>query len=252
MKIKIFFLATVLFSQAYVYAQQFISKAVIEYEVKSNIKKTMGNGTVEDMLKDQLPQFKTGYYNFTFADNKSIYQFDHWDEQSKKVPQYWRKSDEENVWYYDYNAGKYNMQKNVYGSNFNVEDSIPKLQWRITNENRIIAGFNCRKAVATIFDSVYVFAFYTDEITIPGGPCSINGLPGMILGVTIPRLYTSWIATKVMLNGVDQNSIRPVSVKKNYSMKDLESMITERTKDWYSDDADEKEQKARFIWGTLL
>jgi Protein of unknown function (Porph_ging). len=252
MKIKIFFLATVLFSQAYVYAQQFISKAVIEYEVKSNIKKTMGNGTVEDMIKDQLPQFKTGYYNFTFADNKSIYQFDHWDEQSKKVPQYWRKSDEENVWYYDYNAGKYNMQKNVYGSNFNVEDSIPKLQWRITNENRIIAGFNCRKAVATIFDSVYVFAFYTDEITIPGGPCSINGLPGMILGVTIPRLYTSWIATKVMLNGVDQNSIRPVSVKKNYSMKDLESMITERTKDWYSDDADEKEQKARFIWTTLL
>ena len=252
MKIKIFFLATVLFSQAYVYAQQFISKAVIEYEVKSNIKKTMGNGTFDDLIKDQIPQFKTGYYNFTFADNKSIYQFDHWDEQSKKVPQYWRKSDEENVWYYDYNAGKYNMQKNVYGSNFNVEDSIPKLQWRITNENRIIAGFNCRKAVATIFDSVYVFAFYTDEITIPGGPCSINGLPGMILGVTIPRLYTSWIATKVMLNGVDQNSIRPVSVKKNYSMKDLESMITERTKDWYSDDADEKEQKARFIWTTLL
>jgi GLPGLI family protein len=140
----------------------------------------------------------------------------------------------------------------MYGSNFNVEDSIPKLQWRITNENRIIAGFNCRKAVAIIFDSVYVFAFYTDEITIPGGPCSINGLPGMIMGVTIPRLYTSWIATKVMLNGVDQNSIRPVSVKKNYSRKDLESMITERLKDWYSDDADEKEQKARFIWTTLL
>jgi GLPGLI family protein len=249
---KIFSLIIILFSQAYVHAQQFISKAVIEYEVRSNIKKTMGNGTFDDMIKDQIPQFKTGYYNFTFADNKSIYQFDHWDEQSKKVPQFWRKSDEENVWYYDYNTGKYNMQKNMYGSNFNVEDSIPKLQWKITNENRIIAGFNCRKAVTIIFDSVYVFAFYTDEITIPGGPCSINGLPGMIMGVTIPRLYTSWIATKVMLNGVDQNSIRPVSVKKNYSRKDLESMITERLKDWYSDDADEKEQKARFIWTTLL
>jgi GLPGLI family protein len=255
---KIFSLIIIFSSQACVHAQQFISKAVIEYEVKSNVKKTMGNGSFENMLKDQLqlPQFKTGYYNFTFADNKSIYQFDHWDEQSKKVPQYLRKSDEENVWYYDYNTGKYNKQKNVYGNNFNVEDSIPKLQWKITNENRIIAGFNCRKAVTIIFDSVYVFAFYTDEITIPGGPCSINGLPGMILGVTIPRLYTSWIATKVMLNGVDQNSIKPVSVKKNYSMKDWESMINERTKDWYSDDPSEnkesQEQKARFIWGTLL
>lgn len=253
---KIFFLIIILASQACVHAQQFISKAVIEYEVKANIKKTMGNGTFEDMLKDQLPQFKTGYYNFTFADNKSIYKFDHWDDLSKKVPQFWRKSDEENVWYYDYNTGKYNMQKNVNGSNFNVEDSIPKLQWKITNENRIIAGFNCRKAVAIIFDSVYVFAFYTDEITIPGGPCSINGLPGMVMGVTIPRLYTSWIATKVMVNGVDQNSIKPVSVRKNYSMKDLESMINERTKDWYSDDATEnkeyQEQKARFIWTTML
>jgi GLPGLI family protein len=106
---KIFSLIIILFSQAYVHAQQFISKAVIEYEVRSNIKKTMGNGTFDDMIKDQIPQFKTGYYNFTFADNKSIYQFDHWDEQSKKVPQFWRKSDEENVWYYDYNTGKYNM-----------------------------------------------------------------------------------------------------------------------------------------------
>jgi GLPGLI family protein len=35
-------------------------------------------------------------------------------------------------------------------------------------------------------EDVYVFAFYTDDITtISGGPCSINGLPGMILGLTI-------------------------------------------------------------------
>jgi GLPGLI family protein len=75
-----------------------------------------------------------------------------------------------------------NIQKNVWGSNFNVEDSLPHLEWRLTNENRVIAGFNCRKAVAKMFDSVYVFAFYTDEILIPGGPCTIHVLPGMILG----------------------------------------------------------------------
>ena len=255
MKIKAYFLTIILLSFVGVHAQQFISKAVIEYEVKSNIKKTMGNNSWDEMLKENMPQFKTGYYTFTFANNKSVYKFDHWDEKAK-MPEWLRKSDEENVWYYDYNTGKYNMQKNVWGSNFNVEDSIPKLQWRITNENRIIAGFNCRKAVATIFDSVYVFAFYSDEITIPGGPCSINGLPGMIMGLTIPRLYTSWIATKVMLNGVDENAIKPVYVKKNYSMKNLRSTLDDRTKDWYSNDESEneenKQQKARFIWGVLL
>ncbi len=256
MKIKASILLIIVCSQLHVNAQQFITKAVIEYEVTANVKKTMGNGMFEDMLKDQMPQFKTGYYDFTFADNKSIYKFDHWAEESKKVPQWYRKSDEENVWFCNYNTGKLNMQKNVYGSDINVEDSIRKLEWKITNDTRVIAGFSCRKAVAIMFDSVYVFAFYTDEIVISGGPCSINGLPGMILGVTIPRLFTSWIATKVMLTGVDEKIIKPIEARKYYDLNALKTTIIDRTKDWYSDDADEKkeieQQKARTIWGTLL
>ncbi len=254
MKIKIYFLGITLLSVFSLHAQQFISKAVMEYEVKANIKKTLGNNMWDEMLKENLPTFKTGYYTYTFANNKSVYKFDHWDP-SVKIPEFLRKSDEENVWYFDYSAGFFNMQKNVYGSNFNVQDTIPALEWKLTNENRVIAGFNCRKAVAKIFDSVYVFAFYTDEIMIPGGPCSINGLPGMILGVTIPRLFTSWIATKVNVNQVNENSIKPVSVKKNYTLKDLKFTLNERTKDWYrwSNDANEvKQQKSRFEWTTLL
>ena len=107
-----------------------------------------------------------------------------------------------------------------------------------------------------MFDSVYVFAFYTDEIMISGGPCSINGLPGMIMGVSIPRLYTSWIATKVMLEGVDVNAIKPIAGKKQFTMKNLEAFLKERTKDWYSDDPDNaaeaQQQKQRFFWTTLL
>lgn len=256
MKSKMFIFLIIAGLQLRVNAQQFITKAVIEYEVKANVKKTMGNGTFEDMLKDQMPTFKTGYYDFTFANDKSIYKFDRWDETSKKIPQWWRQSDEDNVWYCNYTTGKINMQKNIYGAQVNLEDSLPKLQWRITNDTRVIAGFNCRKAVAVMFDSVYVFAFYTDEIMISGGPCSINGLPGMILGVTIPRLYTSWIATKVMLTGVNESEIKPVSAKKYYDLKFLENTIIDRTKDWYSDDATEnkeiQQQKARTLWLTML
>jgi GLPGLI family protein len=252
MKSKILIIIIIVFSQLRLHAQQFISKATIEYEVKSNIQKTIGNGTFLDMLKDQLPTFKTGYYDFTFANDKSVYKFDHWNEESKKVPQYWRKSDEDKVWYYNYNTGKYNNQKTVEGTFISLEDTIPKLKWRITNDTRVIAGFNCRKAVTTIFDSVYVFAFYTDEIMISGGPCSINGLPGMILGVTIPRLYTSWIATKVMLNNVDESIIKPVAAKKTYTMEFLERTVNDRLKDWTPDSEEEKQQRARFIWGMFL
>lgn len=254
MKTRIYTLTLFLLISASMQAQHFIDKATIEYEVKSNIKKTMGSGTWAEMLKDQLPEFKVGYYNFTFADNKSVYKFDHW--SSTKLPKYLTQADEEQVWFYDYNNDKADLQKNVYGTNFNIVDTIKKLSWKIDNEYRMIAGFNCRKAQAILFDSVYVFAFYTDEITIPGGPISINGLPGMIMGLTIPRLYTSWIATKVMVNNVDISAIKPVAAKTVYTSQKLEDLIKERTKDWYSgEDVDKKEQqeqKDRFIWSTLL
>src|SRR5450432_428183 len=252
MKVKIYLiLLTALLLIINVNAQQFISKALIEYEVKSNIQKTMGNNTFEEMIKENLPTFKTGYYTFTFAGNKSIYKFDHWDEKVK-LPEWLRQGDEDNVWYYDYNTKKFNMQKNVWGSNINIEDSIQPLQWRLTNENRVIAGFNCRKAVAKMFDSVYIFAFYTDEILIPGGPCSINGLPGMIMGVTIPRLFTSWIATKVTVNDINESLIKPVSVKKSYTTKFLKSTVDDRFKDWIPDNDDERQQKYRYIWAIML
>lgn len=248
---RYFTLAITLTAVSNLNAQQFINKAVIEYEVKANIQKTMGNGTFEDMIKENLPTFKTGYYTFTFADNKSIYKFDHWDEKAK-LPDFLKKSDEENIWYYDYNNKKLDIQKNLFGTNLNIEDSIQPLQWRFTNESRIIAGFNCRKAVTKILDSVYVFAFYTDEIVISGGPCSINGLPGMILGVTIPRLFTSWIATKVMLNGVNESLVKPLTAKKFYTMKFLKSTIDDRFKDWIPENDDERQQKNRYIWNFLL
>lgn len=233
-------------------AQQFIDKGSIEYEVKTNIKKTIGSGMWADMLKENMPQFKTGYYTLSFANNKSFYKFTRWSE-GQKVPEFMRRGDEENSWYFDFSANRFVMEKDVAGSKFNVSDSIPALEWKLTNENREIAGFNCRKAVARIMDSVYVFAFYTDEILIPAGPCSVNGLPGAILGLTIPRMYTSYIATKVSLN-VNEAGIKPVEAKKPYTNATLKKTIKERIKEWVSEDDDEDGRMwmNQFMWGVFL
>lgn len=233
-------------------AQQFITKATVEYEVKTNVKKTLGDAPWAEMMKDRMPNFKTGYYNYTFAGNISIYKFSRWEDKNA-LPEFLRTADEQASWYFDHAAGSFNMLKNVFGTNFDVMDSIPEIEWKLENENRIIAGFNCRKAVGKILDSVYVFAFYTDDIVIPGGPCSINGLPGLVLGLTIPRLYTSWIATKVNVTDVDEKSIKPGSAKKYYNLKELRTTITSRVKEWSSDDdPDSKKWIDQFIWGTFL
>ena len=236
------------------FAQQFVDKAVIEYEVNTNVKKSMSNDSWDEMMKENLSDLKISYYTYTFENNKSVYKFDRWSPKTK-IPKFQKEADEENIWFFDYAANKMNMQKQIVGTNFVIEDSIPDIQWKITNEHREIAGYNCRKAVGKIFDDVYVFAFYTDDITISGGPCSINGLPGMILGLSIPRLYTSFIATKVDLKIIDTDVIKPTIAKKTYDLKGLKTLIEEKTKDWYTygDDKEEnKRQKNMFLWNAFL
>ena len=109
------------------------------------------------------------------------------------------------------------------------------IEWKmVPNETREIAGFTCRKAQAVIFDSVYVFAFYTDEITVPGGPMGIHGLPGMILGITIPRMFTSWIANKVVITGVNTSIVAAPQKGKKKKAADLLQNVKKVTSDWGS------------------
>ena len=211
------------------YSQVFISKGMVEYEVKVNNHKSIGEGIWADMMRDKLPKFSTSYYQLTFNNDKSIYQFNRKDESSR-MPSWFGDSDED-TWYNDFSRSSFVQQKGVFGDTYILADSLLDIKWKITNENREIAGFNCRKAVGIIFDSVYVFAFYTDEIVLSGGPMSLNGLPGLILGVTIPRMHTSWVATRVQVTGIDEKKIiAPKGKQKKAS--ELKETVEKATKDW--------------------
>ena len=231
---------------------QVVENGEIVFEVKTNMKKTLGTSPWAEMMKDKLPNFKTAYYSYSFNKNKSMYRFDHW-ENKESSSDMMMKSDEKSVWYTDFEKENLIMQKDVFGTSFNIKDSVIKIEWKLSNENRIIAGYNCRKAVGKILDSVYVFAFYTDEITLPGGPCTINGLPGMILGVTIPRLYTSWIATKINTNKLSADIIEPASSKNIFKRSNIAATIDEKTKDWSDgDDPDSRKWIEQLIWNVML
>jgi hypothetical protein len=57
-------------------------------------------------------------------------------------------------------------------------------------------------------------------------------LPGMILGLSIPRLYTSFMATKIDLKISDTAAIKPTT-KKTYDLMGLK-LLLKKTKDWYT------------------
>ncbi len=172
---KTFFTGIVLFTAHYTFAQaQFISKGIIEFEKRTNMWADL-SGNYAEQMKHSVPEYKTDYFNYEFGNGKSIYAPGR--ESNDKPSSLLGMPATDNQVYSDYITKKYVAKKNVFEKTFLVEDSLRNATWKITNDFRQIAGFNCRRATTIIMDSIFVVLFYTDEIMIPGGPESFNSLP---------------------------------------------------------------------------
>jgi GLPGLI family protein len=226
---KTIFIAIFLFCAQSLSAQtKFISKGKIEFERRTNVWADL-KGSLAEQIKKVTPQYQSYFFNYEFDGNKSIYQPG---RESDAKPGFFGSPATDNEVYSDFSTGKTIAHKNVFEKSFLIEDSLRHATWKITNDFREIAGFNCRRATTIIMDSVFVVAFYTDEITIPGGPESFNGLPGMILGLVINRLHTTWYATKVEVNGVNEKDIVPPQKGKVTTNAELMETLKKSLSDW--------------------
>ena len=216
----------------------FISKGVIEYEKKVNVHKNLDDefsGDDNDWIKQmekQMPEWKTTYFNLYFDNDKTLYKPGREVTVVQSGPDWFQGPAQNNTVFCNFESKQSVSQKSVYESMFLINDSLRKVKWKITNDMRDIAGFKCRKAETIIMDSVFVVAFYTDQITTSGGPESFNELPGMILGLAIPRLHTTWFATKVELTDPAPTDLTPPSKGKKSSYDDLIGKLKSSMKDW--------------------
>lgn len=220
MKVVFLFLFTLFFGNVLLAQQTFVAKGKIEFEKKENLHKMIdmqaqdwdfADASWLEDVKKNTPQFATYYFDLLFDENRTLYKPGR-ETPNQKSDMWGQSPSQDIVVFTDLGTRLLTSQKTIFGSQFLVQDSSRKIDWRITAETRDIAGFTCRKAVGKILDSVYVIAFYTDQILTNGGPESFNGLPGMILGVAIPRINTTWFATKLELTPVTDASI-PVPTK---------------------------------------
>ncbi|HEX7902600.1 MAG TPA: GLPGLI family protein [Chitinophagaceae bacterium] len=235
---KRFFFFLLLLTSIVANAQDFITRGKIEFEIKRNNKKIYSEtDRANNPYLASLPEFDISYRDLLFSWNQSVYQ------PARKGSTPSRYINENSV-YSDLDNQRVVKKIQNMGEYYVYEDSVKKIKWKIENETRKIAGWECRKAIGRIYDSVYVVAFYCPEIVPQGGPEMFSGLPGMILGLAIPRYYTTWFATKIELASIDESKIGPPVVKKSktYSKRELAEIYFKRYKDagWWKDITIEK------------
>ena len=233
MKYVLSFCSLLLSVTEWVNAQEFVTRGKIEFEIKVNNKH---NYTAEEKAENSfiasLPEYTISYRDLIFSWNQSVYQLG-------KKGTVAINAQNEGVVYTDLDKQETIQKSRQIDEYYVFADSSKKVKWKIENQTRKIAGWDCRKAVGRIYDSVYVVAFYCPEIIPQGGPEMFNGLPGMILGLAIPRHYTTWFATKVEIANIDESKITPpVSKKKQLTKRELAELVLKKYKSagWWKDE----------------
>jgi GLPGLI family protein len=236
--LSIFWTGQFLFGQT----AHFTTSGIIEFEKTANLYAIFQKSINKDnesylvpafeAFKKNQPQFKKLKSTLTFADNKTLFTPA---EYESEITGFWGNTvmiTQNNTIFTDVTASTSIAQKKVFEASFLVKDTTRKIKWKITDETREIAGYTCRRANALVLDSVYVVAFYTDKITVSGGPESFAGLPGMILGLALPHENISWFATKVTEMTIEPKALTPPKKGKPLDNKGFHDTLIKTMKDW--------------------
>lgn len=110
--------------------------------------------------------------------------------------------------------------------------------WTITDETSNILGYKVIKAYANSEDNDdIIYAWFTPDIPVSGGPIRYNGLPGLILSVSYKKLNAPIIAKEISMDfdymflQLDSSA---VSVKKetmvNYDLNEMSRAVKKSSK----------------------
>lgn len=177
------------------------------------------------------------------------------------------------IHYKNVKAKTFAIEKEVFGKEFLISDTLPKINWKLETESRKIGNYTCYKATAVvpanksdfrnyrmknteakkdetkkddapkannIMDQVEmpkdktITAWYTPEIPVNQGPENYWGLPGLILEVSDGR--TTILCSKVVMNTKEKAAIKAPTKGEKVTQAKYDEIIAkkaEEMKDMY-------------------
>lgn len=222
----------------------------IEFERRVNMHAQLkemeeaGPNPFMEQMKARMPKFSSSYFDMYFDTTQCIYKPGR-EGDANPMKMFGGGPATANIVYTNFKSQSVKATKKIFDKSFFVNDSIRITDWHIKDEIRTIAGFKCHKAVGRICDTVYVVAFYTEDIMATGGPEMFAGLPGMILELAIPRLHTTWTATKLEPVLPKAEDFEIVEKGKKVTNKEMEESIGAGFKSFGA-------MAARNIWWSVL
>lgn len=154
-----------------------------------------------------MPKSRTDRFELNFANNKSIWKHVDEDNSTDEVSGNGMQirmvaPGTDDISFFNFDNGTKVEQRELFGKQFIIADSIRKLSWKLGEETKTILNHSCRKAVAQriakrmtmnidngkmerkeIDDTATIVAWFTTDIPVSAGPEVQGQLPGLILAL---------------------------------------------------------------------
>jgi len=106
--------------------------------------------------------------------------------------------------YYEFpNARKLARKEPLVMETYLIDDAMPAIDWKISNDTATYGGLHCQKATARFKGRDYT-AWFCPDMPLHVGPWKLNGLPGVIV-----EAYDAKKDVQFMFDGVEKVVITP-------------------------------------------
>jgi GLPGLI family protein len=221
MKYSIIILTTLIFLNQKVFGQTSKYDYVISYGYTfQNDKTDVNSMDYEDMIlliNDKKSYFmsRTAFQKDTMAQkNKQPLSITEALEMRKKFPKVRVKFEIEK----SKSENNYAYYEKIYTTTYRSKYKNDAIVWKLVNEKKDIAGYNCRRAETKFAGRNYT-AWYSEEIPMSDGPYKFQGLPGLILEVTDEKKQHSFI-----MKGLEKKLIEYTPSNKNIVDADMKEI----------------------------
>jgi GLPGLI family protein len=133
-------------------------------------------------------------------------------------------------------------QKEFMGKMFLINDTLKKINWKITGETKLVLNYPCIKA--SYNDSTESLeAWFTTEIPISIGPEMYGQLPGLILEVNDKNSNRTTRAIDVIYKEIEPNNLPIPSEGKKVSRKKFDEIVQKKMEEMSSEFKGSKSSK---------
>jgi GLPGLI family protein len=136
----------------------------------------------------------------------------------------------ENHQYRDIANGQRIESTEFFGRFFLIEESPKRMKWKVSAEQKQIAGYLCQKAVLQD-TSRQVEAWFTPQIPVAIGPGEFADLPGLILELSLSNGDRTMIADKVELKTLEPKAVVKPSKGKSVTREEFTKIRDEKLKE---------------------